>query len=124
MLEGSINEKRYDFYNCTLHNEEESLKLFYKDFNKCIKKIKNINYELILVNDGSKDKTLDVILELAKKDNNIKYFEVSAFTGKGVTETFEEMAKDLLKKYHDKKESLKNKEKQLSQNKERKKCCN
>lgn len=57
-------------------------------------------------------------------EHNIKYFEVSAFTGKGVTETFEEMAKDLLKKYHDKKESLKNKEKQLSQTKERKKCCN
>ena len=26
------------------YNEEESLELFYKEFNKCVKKIKNINY--------------------------------------------------------------------------------
>lgn len=64
------------------YNEEESLVLFYKEFNKCIKKIKNINYELILVNDGSKDKTMEVILKLAKKDKNIKYISFSRNFGK------------------------------------------
>lgn len=64
------------------YNEEESLELFYKEFNKCIKKIKNINYELILVNDGSKDKTLEIILRLAQKDKNIKYISFSRNFGK------------------------------------------
>ena len=64
------------------YNEEESLDLFYKEFNKCIKKIKNINYELMFVNDGSKDKTLEVILELASKYKNIKYISFSRNFGK------------------------------------------
>lgn len=64
------------------YNEEESLELFYKEFNKCIKKIENIDYELILVNDGSKDKTMDVILKLAKKDKNVKYVSFSRNFGK------------------------------------------
>lgn len=64
------------------YNEEESLELFYKEFNKCVKKIKNINYELIFINDGSKDKTLEVILELSKKDKNIKYISFSRNFGK------------------------------------------
>lgn len=64
------------------YNEEESLELFYKEFNKCIKKNKNINYELMFVNDGSKDKTLEVILELASKDKNIKYISFSRNFGK------------------------------------------
>ena len=64
------------------YNEEESLELFYKEFNKCIKKIKNINYELIFVNDGSKDKTLEFILKLSNKNKNIKYISFSRNFGK------------------------------------------
>lgn len=64
------------------YNEEESLELFYKEFSECIKKIEDITYELLFVNDGSKDKTIDVILDLAKKDKNVKYISFSRNFGK------------------------------------------
>ena len=64
------------------YNEEESLNLFYKEFSKHIKKIKDVTYELLFINDGSKDKTFEVILELASKDSNIKYISFSRNFGK------------------------------------------
>ena len=64
------------------YNEEESLELFYKEFSKCIKKIDDITYELLLINDGSRDKTFEVILRLAKKDKNVKYISFSRNFGK------------------------------------------
>ena len=64
------------------YNEEDTLILFYKEFNKYVKKIKNIDYELIFVNDGSKDKTLDIILKFAKKSRKVKYISFSRNFGK------------------------------------------
>lgn len=51
------------------YNEEEAIPLFYQEISKIIEKMKKkITFELIFVNDGSKDKTLETIRELAKKD--------------------------------------------------------
>ena len=47
------------------YNEEEALKYFYKEINDVSKKMKELNFEFIFVNDGSKDKTLDEIKQLA-----------------------------------------------------------
>ena len=62
-------------------NEEESLPIFYDEITRVFKQIK-YDYELLLVNDGSKDKTLLVMKELAKKDNHIKYLSFSRNFGK------------------------------------------
>lgn len=53
------------------YNEEESLPLFY---NEAISKLATLNkeWEIIFVNDGSKDKTQDIIEELCDKDKRIK----------------------------------------------------
>lgn len=65
------------------YNEEESLPLFYKEIKKIIKKLKNeIDFELIFINDGSKDKTLNILRDLSKKDINIKYISFSRNFGK------------------------------------------
>ena len=42
-----------------------------------LEKIKNYNYEMIFINDGSKDKTLELLEEIAKNDKNVKVISFS-----------------------------------------------
>ena len=62
-------------------NEEEALPFFYEEFIKTTKVIK-FDYELILVNDGSKDKTLEIMKSLSNKDKHIVYLSFSRNFGK------------------------------------------
>lgn len=62
-------------------NEMESLPLFYDEVSKVFKEIKKA-YEIILVNDGSSDNTLEVMKQLAKKDKHIVYLSFSKNFGK------------------------------------------
>ena len=62
-------------------NEEESLPIFYKEVIKIIKKMK-IDFELIFINDGSKDKTLEILRNLAKEDKHVRYISFSRNFGK------------------------------------------
>lgn len=65
------------------YNEEEAIPLFYQEISKIIEKMKKkITFELIFVNDGSKDKTLETIRELAKKDKKVRYVSFSRNFGK------------------------------------------
>lgn len=65
------------------YNEEKALPYFYEELNKNIKNFpKDIDFEIMFINDGSKDKTLDVIKELKEKDNRIKYISFSRNFGK------------------------------------------
>ncbi|HOO68038.1 MAG TPA: glycosyltransferase family 2 protein [Bacilli bacterium] len=64
------------------YNEEESLPLFYKAMKKQMTKMKDIKFELVFVNDGSKDKTLEILKDLAKDDNRVKYVSFSRNFGK------------------------------------------
>ncbi len=64
------------------YNEEESLPIFYKEINKVSKEMKNIEFEFLFINDGSKDDTLNKLRELAKKDNRVRYISFSRNFGK------------------------------------------
>ena len=64
------------------YNEEESIPLFYKEISKVIKEMKKVPFELIFVNDGSKDKTIEILRGLAKKDKMVRYISFSRNFGK------------------------------------------
>lgn len=49
------------------YNEEKSLPLFYKEINRVSKIMKYLNFEFIFIDDGSVDKTLDIIKNIIKK---------------------------------------------------------
>ena len=65
------------------YNEEESLPLFYEEMERVRKQdFEGIDFEYIFVNDGSKDKTLEEIKELRKKDEKVRYVSFSRNFGK------------------------------------------
>lgn len=65
------------------YNEEAALPLFYEELQKNLKDFdENVSFEILFINDGSKDNTLNVIKELAKKDEQIKYISFSRNFGK------------------------------------------
>jgi glycosyltransferase involved in cell wall biosynthesis len=64
------------------YNEEKSLPLFYEEINKVFKTMSKVRLELILVNDGSKDKTLEVIKKLRKEDDRVRFISFSRNFGK------------------------------------------
>ncbi|MBO7374994.1 MAG: glycosyltransferase family 2 protein [Lachnospiraceae bacterium] len=70
---------------CTIvvpcYNEEEAIPLFYEAVNEAVKDV-NLEFEYLFVNDGSKDKTLEVMRELAEKDDRVHYISFSRNFGK------------------------------------------
>lgn len=64
------------------YNEEESLPTFYEEADKVTKKMSNIDFEFIFINDGSKDDTLKIIREISSKDKRIRYVSFSKNFGK------------------------------------------
>jgi glycosyltransferase involved in cell wall biosynthesis len=63
------------------YNEEAALPVFYQEVTKVLSGI-SADYELDFVNDGSTDRTLSVMKELAGKDSHIKYLSFSRNFGK------------------------------------------
>ena len=64
------------------YNEEEAIPFFYKEIDEISKKMDYLDFELIFVNDGSKDNTLKVIKELNKKDKRVRFISFSRNFGK------------------------------------------
>lgn len=66
------------------YNEEESLPFLYERLTKLMDSIKNYEFEVLFINDGSKDKTLEIIKELRQKDARFCYVNLSRNFGKEV----------------------------------------
>src|SRR3989344_641661 len=64
-----------------INNEEESLPSLYGELYTVLKKL-NANYEIIFINDGSTDKSQEVLNNLKKQDSNIKIIKFRANFGK------------------------------------------
>ena len=66
------------------YNEEEALPLLYERLNKLMNEIKKYEFEVLFVNDGSKDRTIKIIKELRNKDERICYVDFSRNFGKEI----------------------------------------
>lgn len=64
------------------YNEEASLPLLYNELVKLMNAHRNYDWEVLLVNDGSKDNTLKVMRDLRSKDNRVCYVDLSRNFGK------------------------------------------
>ena len=66
------------------YNEEESLPILYERLTKLMENLNNYNFEVLFVNDGSKDKTIEIIKELREKDKRICYVDFARNFGKEI----------------------------------------
>ncbi len=79
-------------------NEEDSISLFYKELCLATNSIHDISCEIIFIDDGSSDKTLDIIKGFVEHDCRIKYISFSRNFGKeaaiyaGLSNAFGEFA--------------------------------
>ena len=60
-----------------MYYEEEVAQECYNRVIKVLKSIQNYTYEIIFINDGSKDKTLPILEEIASKDKDVKVISFS-----------------------------------------------
>ena len=63
------------------YNEQEAIPIFYQETTAVMKKMA-VDYEILFVNDGSKDNTLHVMKELAAQDPHVVYLSLSRNFGK------------------------------------------
>ena len=64
------------------YNEEETLEKLYDRLSKVLNEITNYEFEMLFINDGSKDKTKEILKELREKDNRVSYVNFSRNFGK------------------------------------------
>lgn len=68
---------------CPCYNEEPMLPIYYEAVKRLVfDRLTDYDFELILVNDGSKDGTLAIQRTLAKRDSRVKYLSFSRNFGK------------------------------------------
>ncbi len=63
------------------YNEEEALPIFYRETTKVLQGM-DCDYTLLFVNDGSKDRTLPILRQLAGQDEHVSYLSFSRNFGK------------------------------------------
>lgn len=64
------------------YNEQEAIPYFYEEMCRVEGEMKEFTFELIFVDDGSRDHTIKVVKELASKDSQVKYVSFSRNFGK------------------------------------------
>ncbi len=64
------------------YNEEEALPLFYEEMDRVSVLLDKYEIEMLFVDDGSKDKTLEILKSFAEKDERVKYLSFSRNFGK------------------------------------------
>ena len=63
------------------YNEGESIKYTYQEIKKVVNNI-SIQHEIVFINDGSKDNTLQILKNIGQNDKSVKYISFSRNFGK------------------------------------------
>ncbi|MGI6448810.1 MAG: glycosyltransferase family 2 protein [Desulfitobacteriia bacterium] len=66
------------------YNEEDVLLQLHVRLEQVLTNLANYDLEILFVNDGSRDRTLDIIKDLQKKDRRISYIDLSRNYGKEI----------------------------------------
>ncbi len=66
----------------SMYNEEDSLPVFFDEIEKTMAKLKGVSYEIICIDDGSDDKTFEILKKYAKENKDIKVIKFSRNFGK------------------------------------------
>lgn len=64
------------------YNEQEVLSEFYRQVSIVVDKLPDYDFEILFINDGSSDRTLELIKEIKRKDGRIAYLDLSRNFGK------------------------------------------
>lgn len=64
------------------YNEEQSLPLLYEELTKVIDSLPQYEWEMLFVNDGSKDGTMNILAAMREKDKRVNYLDLSRNFGK------------------------------------------
>ncbi len=68
-------------------NEEESIPSYFSQLEEVLQKVKDISWEFIAVDDGSSDKTFDLLKQIAEHKKNLKVIKLSRNFGKDIALT-------------------------------------
>lgn len=66
------------------YNEEESLPMLRDRIEKLMDYMKNYEFEILFVNDGSKDRTIEIIKKMREEDTRFNYVDFSRNFGKEI----------------------------------------
>ncbi len=64
------------------YNEEPTLPILYPELNKVAAEMPDYDFEYVFINDGSKDKTHEMLKNMAAEDERVKYISFSRNFGK------------------------------------------
>lgn len=76
MNKGSVNVKKISVV-IPMYNEEEVVQTSYLRIKNVLEDLREYDYEMLFINDGSEDKTYNLLLEIAKENNKVKIISFS-----------------------------------------------
>ena len=79
-----MSEKKLITILVPAYNEEDVLNMLYDRLSNLMDSIANYNFEILFINDGSKDHTLEIMKTLRAHDNRVCYLNLSRNYGKEI----------------------------------------
>ena len=79
-----MNEKKLVTILVPAYNEEDVLNMLYDRISQLMNSTTNYDFEILFINDGSKDNTLNIMKELREHDKRVCYLNLSRNFGKEI----------------------------------------